>query len=113
MQASLYRTSVLTAVAFASGATNSAPVNAQGFAGGLLVLPASWGLGTLGYRVAPTLGGAYVPLYDKAGAIVATPAAASLAVEIHEAALAAHYFKLHGATSTTAGARTVQVCLKS
>lgn len=99
-------------LAFAANSTLSPAVDARHFAGGVMHIPDTWGKGTCTFKVAPTSGGNYRPLRDKTGALISLPITAGGVHELHEALMAAHYFRLVSAV-TGVGAVTVRFAFKT
>jgi hypothetical protein len=86
----------------AVGATASDVVVLDGFAMGMIHLPATWEGTTCTFTVAPTYGGTYVALEDSAGNAVSLTVDLSKAYALPEALFGAPYAKLvSGSTQTT------------
>ena len=64
------RDSVTDSVTFLAGTFQTDPFDMQAYGGGNVYIPAAWTNADIGFKVAPTVGGTYMILYDDNGNIV-------------------------------------------
>ena len=119
MPSLINRTTKTQSLTIASGAAVSDAFDMQDYAGGNLYMPAAWTAASIGFQIAPSEGGTYLPLYDDAAAIVEIDGpSVDTAYTLPKELFAAQWVKLwsqDGAGSGTnqAAARTVIIELKS
>ena len=102
MSLKLNRANSTGSVTIAVGATTSNEIVLDGYAMGMVHLPAEWEGTTLTFMVSPTKSGTYVALEDSAGNAVSLTVEASKAYALPEALFGAPYAKLvAGSTQTT------------
>ena len=94
----------------ATGGTTTDVLTLDGFALGMIHLPAEFDGTTLTFTVAPTYGGTYVAYEDSSGAVVTLTVEASKAYAIPEGLFGAPFAKLVAGTQT--GATVITVTLR-
>ena len=85
-------------------------VDIQQYAGAVIFIPSGASSQVVTPYVAPTVGGTYLPLYDKSGTAITYSVVASRAYDLHSAAFAGGGLKLVAATGDQAG---ITLSLKS
>ena len=113
------RTTKVQTMTIANGAALSDAFDMRDYAGGHVYMPAAWTAANIGFKVCPSSGGTYLPLYDASGAIIeiASPAV-DKAFQFPRDLFAATFVKLWsqdgaGADTNQAAARTLIIELKS
>lgn len=115
----LHRSKAVITLTIASGASVSDTFDFSTYAGGHIIMPATWTAASIGFKVCDTATGTFLPLYDKDAALVqiSSPAvdkAYSLPADLFGAVFV-QLFSQDGAGSATnqGGDRSVKIVLKS
>ncbi len=108
-----------TTVTIASGAALTAALDVEPYVVGVVRMPAAWTTANIGFKVAGTQGGTYLPLYDRDGYLVQIVSpVADRAYDIPVEACGAQWIKLwsqngSGTDTNQSGDRSIGIDLKS
>jgi len=105
-------------VTIANGAALSEAFSMEAFSMGVVHMPAAWTAASIGFKVAATQGGTYLPLYDESASLVQISGpAVDKAYVLPPAAAAMPWVKLwsqdgSGNNTNQGGDRTITVTVK-
>ena len=89
-----------TSVTINSGASLSGAIDVSQYIAGIVHFPAAWTTARLGYYVASTTGGTFLPYSNSTGLVQVTNPAVSNAYELPDGLAAARWLKLSSQNST-------------
>jgi hypothetical protein len=119
MPSLINRTTKYKSMTIANGAALSDAFDMRDYAGGNLYMPAAWTAASIGFQIATSLGGTYIPLYDQDATLVQIPGptvdnAYALPKELFACGLVKLWSQDGAASGTNQGAaRTIIIELKS